>query len=77
MKGGISGAYLEGARNGLDPLDLAALVMRAIEEREFYIFTEPGRRASVQARIDTVMAGFDAVDERLPGILNGKAILNG
>ena len=31
------------------------------------------RRASVQAKIDTVMAGFDAVDARLPGILNGKA----
>lgn len=65
-------SYVEGSKNGLDPLDLAALVLRAIEEKEFYIFTEPGRRASVQAKIDTVMAGFDAVDARLPGILTGK-----
>jgi NAD(P)-dependent dehydrogenase (short-subunit alcohol dehydrogenase family) len=61
--------YVEGANNGLDPLDLAELVVRAIEENEFYILTEPGRRGSVQARFDEVMRAFDAVDERLPGIL--------
>jgi NAD(P)-dependent dehydrogenase (short-subunit alcohol dehydrogenase family) len=64
--------YVDGATHGLDPLDLAALVVRAIEENEFYILTEPGRRASVQARFDEVMRAFDAVDERLPRILHRK-----
>lgn len=61
--------YVEGSAKGLDPLDLAALVMRAIEEREFYIITEPGRRKDVQARYDALLRAFDAADERLPKIL--------
>ncbi len=61
--------YVAGSANGLDPLDLAALVMRAIEEKEFYIITEPGRRKDVQARYDQLLRAFDAADERLPGIL--------
>jgi NAD(P)-dependent dehydrogenase (short-subunit alcohol dehydrogenase family) len=61
--------YVDGAKNGLDPLDLAALVVRAIEEKEFYIITEPGRRKDVQARYDELLRAFDAAEERLPGIL--------
>jgi short-subunit dehydrogenase len=61
--------YVDGAANGLDPLDLAALVMHAIEEKEFYIITEPGRRKDVQARYDQLLRAFDAAEERLPGIL--------
>jgi NAD(P)-dependent dehydrogenase (short-subunit alcohol dehydrogenase family) len=61
--------YVDGAANGLDPLDLAALVVRAIEEKEFYIITEPGRRKDVQARYDQLLRAFDAAEERLPGIL--------
>jgi NAD(P)-dependent dehydrogenase (short-subunit alcohol dehydrogenase family) len=61
--------YVEGSTKGLDPLDLAQLVMRAIEEKEFYIVTEPGRRTNVQARYDELMGAFDAVAERLPKIL--------
>jgi short-subunit dehydrogenase len=64
--------YVEGSNMGLDPLDLAQLVVRAIEEDEFYIVTEPARRASVQARYDELMDAFDAVDDRLPGILNAQ-----
>lgn len=61
--------YVDGSKKGLDPLDLAALVVRAIEENEFYIMTQPDRRASVQKRYDELMASFDAVAERLPKIL--------
>jgi hypothetical protein len=61
--------YVEGSRNGLDPLDLAALVIRAIEEEEFYIITQPNRRGDVQARYDEIMGAFDAAAERLPKIL--------
>lgn len=61
--------YVENSARGLDPLDLAALVTRAIEENEFYIMTEPDRRASVQARYDEIMRAFDAVAARLPSVL--------
>ena len=64
--------YVEGSMNGLDPLDLAALVMRAIAEKEFYILTEPGRRKDVQGRYNEILRAFDAVDERLPKILKTK-----
>ena len=61
--------YVEGSKHGLDPLDLAELVVRAIEENELYILTEPGRRASVEKKFDEIRHAFDAVDERLPKIL--------
>jgi NAD(P)-dependent dehydrogenase (short-subunit alcohol dehydrogenase family) len=61
--------YVEGAANGLDPLDLAALVMRAIEENEFYIITEPTRRPDVEKRYKELLGAFDAAAERLPKIL--------
>lgn len=64
--------YVQGSINGLDPLDLAALVVRAIEENEFYIMTEPGRRGSVAARYEELMKAFDAVAERLPRILKAS-----
>jgi len=64
--------YVEGAANGLDPLELAALVVRAIEEQEFYIITEPGRRKDVQARYDELLRAFDAADERLPKLAQRK-----
>jgi NAD(P)-dependent dehydrogenase (short-subunit alcohol dehydrogenase family) len=61
--------YVEGSRSGLDPLDLAALVVRAIEENEFYIVTQPNRRGDVQVRYDEIMQAFDAAEARLPRIL--------
>ena len=62
--------YVENSAKGLDPLDLAGLVVRAIEENEFYIMTQPDRRASVQERYDEIMESFDHVAERLPKILS-------
>jgi NAD(P)-dependent dehydrogenase (short-subunit alcohol dehydrogenase family) len=64
--------YVENSKIGLDPLDLAALVVRAIEENEFYIMTQPDRRASVRARYDEILDAFDAVADRLPKILNAS-----
>jgi hypothetical protein len=63
-------SYVEGSKNGLDPLDLAELVVRAVEEDEFYIMTQPDRRASVEKRYDELLGAFDAVADRLPKILN-------
>ncbi len=64
--------YRAAGTQGLDPLDLAALVLRAIEENELYIFTQPDRRGPVEERYDEIMRGFDAVAERLPKILQRK-----
>ena len=63
--------YVENSARGLDPLDLAALVISAIEENELYIITQPDadRRASVQKRYDEIMYAFDMAAERLPRIL--------
>lgn len=64
--------FVESAARGLDPLDVAGLVMRAIEENEFYIFTDPSSRDSVAAREDELMRAFDAVAERLPRIVKAN-----
>jgi len=61
------------AKFGLDPLDLAALVMQAIENNELYIFTQPDRRGAVIAKFDDIEKSFDLLDERLPKILERKA----
>ncbi len=50
---------------GLDPLDLAALVMQAIENNELYIFTQPDRRGAVMAKFDDIENSFDVLDQRL------------
>jgi NAD(P)-dependent dehydrogenase (short-subunit alcohol dehydrogenase family) len=61
--------YRDAGSRGLDPLDLAALVLRAIEENELYIFTQPDQKAGVANRYAEIMRGFDAVAERLPKIV--------
>jgi NAD(P)-dependent dehydrogenase (short-subunit alcohol dehydrogenase family) len=43
--------YVEAAQRA-DPPDLAALVLCAIEENEFYIITQPNRRRDVEARYE-------------------------
>jgi len=57
--------YLDQAAKGLDPLDLAALVMRAIENNELYIFTEPGRKPEVASKFATLLHNFDDAAARL------------
>jgi NAD(P)-dependent dehydrogenase (short-subunit alcohol dehydrogenase family) len=44
------------------PDECAARVVRAIRERQFYIFTHPDTRAAVQHRFAGLMAGFDDAD---------------
>jgi NAD(P)-dependent dehydrogenase (short-subunit alcohol dehydrogenase family) len=41
------------------PDECAARVVRAIKERQFYIFTHPDTRPAVQFRFNGLMAGFD------------------
>jgi short-subunit dehydrogenase len=45
-----------------DPAELAARVVRAVRERQFYIFTHPANRAAIARRFNGIMAGFDDAD---------------
>jgi NAD(P)-dependent dehydrogenase (short-subunit alcohol dehydrogenase family) len=44
------------------PDECAARVLRAIKERQFYIFTHPDTRPAVQHRMNGLLAGFDDAD---------------
>lgn len=47
---------------GLDPTSVAARVLTAIRENEFYVFTHPGMRAEVEARFAAILAAMDRVE---------------
>jgi NAD(P)-dependent dehydrogenase (short-subunit alcohol dehydrogenase family) len=46
---------------GLDPSDVAARVVAAIREDEFYVFTHPEMRAEVDQRFAAIQAAMDKV----------------
>jgi NAD(P)-dependent dehydrogenase (short-subunit alcohol dehydrogenase family) len=45
-----------------DPAELAARVIRAIREEQFYIFTHSSNRAAIEERFSQISAGFDDAD---------------
>jgi NAD(P)-dependent dehydrogenase (short-subunit alcohol dehydrogenase family) len=49
---------------GLDPADVAARVLAAIREDEFYVFTHPDMRGVVDERFATIQAAMDKVTRR-------------
>jgi len=49
---------------GLDPADVAARVLAAIREGEFYIFTHPNMREWVDQRFAAILAAMDRVTAR-------------
>ena len=57
--------FLANNAAGLDPDRVAPMVLRAIRENRLYIFTDPARRPSVEARVARIAAGFDACAEDL------------
>ena len=54
------------AQAGIDPADVAAQTLRAIQENELYVFTHAGRewRGELCERFDRVLAAFDAAAAR-------------
>lgn len=46
-------------RNGLDPADVAARVLAAIQANELYVFTHPEMRTEVEDRFSAIKAAFD------------------
>jgi NAD(P)-dependent dehydrogenase (short-subunit alcohol dehydrogenase family) len=49
----------ERVASGLDPSDVAARVLTAIREDEFYVFTHPQMRADVEQRFAAILAAYD------------------
>jgi NAD(P)-dependent dehydrogenase (short-subunit alcohol dehydrogenase family) len=49
---------------GLDPADVAARVLAAIREDDFYVFTHPDMRSHVDARFAAIQAAMDGVVRR-------------
>jgi len=54
--------YLAAAEGGLDPMEVAAMVLEAVRDNRLYVFTHPEQRAEVESRYARVAAGFDAAD---------------
>jgi NAD(P)-dependent dehydrogenase (short-subunit alcohol dehydrogenase family) len=46
---------------GLEPADVAAMVLAAIRDDELYVFTHPGMRADVEERFAAILAAMDKV----------------
>jgi NAD(P)-dependent dehydrogenase (short-subunit alcohol dehydrogenase family) len=58
--------YAQALADGLDPAEVAELVLEAIEARRLYIFTHADRRNDIARRFEAMMEGFDAVAGEAP-----------
>ena len=65
--------YAQALADGLDPADVAELVVEAIETRRLYVFTHGDRRESVAQRFEAMMAGFYAIEDDMPQQLRPEA----
>ncbi len=50
------------ASGSLDPVVVGERVLQAIKDEQFYILTHTNERKAVQARLDRIIAAFDAAD---------------
>ncbi len=64
--GKLAAQLAELARSGLDPMDVAARVLTAMREDEFYVFTHAGAewRTELKERFDTILAAMDEAAAR-------------
>jgi NAD(P)-dependent dehydrogenase (short-subunit alcohol dehydrogenase family) len=51
-------------RAGIDPSDVAAQVLAAIRENEFYVFTHPELRGETEERFAAILAAMDKAAQR-------------
>ena len=54
--------YARALETGLDPADVAQLVLGAVETRRLFVFTHPDTRAAVDACHELMMQGFAALE---------------
>jgi NAD(P)-dependent dehydrogenase (short-subunit alcohol dehydrogenase family) len=62
--GALAARLAELSRSGLDPSDVAALVLAAIREDELYVFTHPEMRGEVEERFAAILAAMDKAAAR-------------
>jgi NAD(P)-dependent dehydrogenase (short-subunit alcohol dehydrogenase family) len=65
--------YAQALANGLDPADVAGLVLEAIEARRLYVFTHLDRRTDVERRFKLMRDGFEALAQAVPDTARRKA----
>ncbi len=58
MSGPIADMAREAIRTGLDPNIVAGLVMKAIEDNQLYIFTDPAMRVWIEKRFERILADY-------------------
>ncbi len=66
--GRLAAQLAELGRSGLDPADVAARVLIAIQENELYVFThaDANWRAELQERFDAILAAMDKAADHSP-----------
>jgi NAD(P)-dependent dehydrogenase (short-subunit alcohol dehydrogenase family) len=69
--------YAQALANGLDPAQVAELVLDAIQARRLYVFTHADRRTDVQRRFELMMHGFDALAEETSEQSRREAVRSG
>ena len=57
-QGPIAEQIAELVRNGMAPADVAALVRKAVQANELYIFTHPDMRPPLEMRVDRFLAAY-------------------
>jgi NAD(P)-dependent dehydrogenase (short-subunit alcohol dehydrogenase family) len=58
--------YAQALASGLDPADVAELVLDAVQARRLYVFTHADRRGDVERRFELMMDGFAALADGPP-----------
>jgi NAD(P)-dependent dehydrogenase (short-subunit alcohol dehydrogenase family) len=56
--GPLAEQFAELVRNGMAPSEVAALVLKAVQNNELYIFTHPHMRPPLEKRVDRFLAAF-------------------
>jgi NAD(P)-dependent dehydrogenase (short-subunit alcohol dehydrogenase family) len=57
-KGPLSEQFAELVRNGMAPSDVAALVLKGIQDNELYVFTHPDMRPWLEKRVGRFLAAY-------------------
>ena len=58
--------YARALETGLDPADVAQLVLGAIETRRLFVFTHPDTSAAVEYYHELMMQGFAVLNDKPP-----------
>jgi NAD(P)-dependent dehydrogenase (short-subunit alcohol dehydrogenase family) len=57
-RGPLAERFAELVRNGMAPSDVAALVLKAVQNNELYIFTHPEMRPWLEKRVDRFLTAY-------------------